>query len=221
MNMLVQYDAAMSALSTALNSRDVSIVLKGRDDLEHIKLRAKQVRDRQLLADATEFQMRVERWLGVLLQKAKEAGHLRDGRPGKVPEGETAPASLKDIGVDKKLSMKAQQAAALNKVAFDRAISEMREHMASGRAKHVSSISARHSPSIRKNCYSFPLADGTALGQVKLGKIRSRVESLIIELRILKAISERIGAAADALASVEDSIGAPTLDQIIKKAEMH
>jgi hypothetical protein len=131
----------------ALESREVGIVKASLDDLELIKVRAKQVRDRQLLADATEFQMRVERWLGALLQAAKNAGHLREGRPAK-PLAETLadappPASLKDIGVDKKLSMKAQRAAVMAAEDFEAAISAMRERMASGKAILVDPIQAR------------------------------------------------------------------------------
>jgi len=134
MTMLAHYDRAMAALATALKSTAVDVVLKSRDELDHVKLHAKQVRDRALLADATEFQMRVERWLGVLLQRAKEAGHLREGRPVKVSEGEIPPASLKDIGVDKKLSMQAQSAAKLSEDDFTAAITGMRSRMASGKA---------------------------------------------------------------------------------------
>ena len=97
MNMLTSYDQAMSALSTALQSKDVAVVLKGRRDIDLIKLRARQLRDRKLLADAMEFQMRVERWLGVLLINAKNEGHLRDGRPSR--SGEQRPATLAELGV--------------------------------------------------------------------------------------------------------------------------
>src|SRR5437868_6187289 len=104
MNMLAQYDRAMSALAVALKSTQVDVVLASRDELDHVKLHAKRVRNRELLADATEFQMRVERWLGVLLHKAEEAGQLaRKGRPTALETG-AKPATLDEIGVDRKLS---------------------------------------------------------------------------------------------------------------------
>jgi N6-adenosine-specific RNA methylase IME4 len=134
MNMLAQYDRAMSALAIALKSTSFDVVLASRDELDHIKLYANRVRDRQLLMDAIEYQMRVERWLGVLLSRAKDAGLIREGRPLKVPAGELPPASLKDIGVDAKLSMKAQKAAALAPDDFAAAIAGMRARMASGKA---------------------------------------------------------------------------------------
>jgi N6-adenosine-specific RNA methylase IME4 len=137
MNMLAQYDLAMSALATALQSTQVEIVLKSRDDLDHVKLHAKRVRDRQLLADAIEFQMRVERWLGVLLQRATEAGELAGkGRPKNLTGANAAalPVTLAEIGVDPKLSMRAKASADLCDEAFAEVIAGMRARMASGKA---------------------------------------------------------------------------------------
>jgi N6-adenosine-specific RNA methylase IME4/nitrogen regulatory protein PII len=137
MTMLAQYDSAMAALAKALASTQVDVVLKSRDDLDHVKLHAKRVRDRQLLADATEFQMRVERWLGVLLQRATEAGQLAGkGRPKTLAEtvGGMKPATLEEIGVDRKLSMRAKATAELEDEAFDEIIAGMRTRMASGKA---------------------------------------------------------------------------------------
>jgi N6-adenosine-specific RNA methylase IME4 len=144
MNMLAQYDAALSALAKALASTDVRVVLASRDELDHVKLHAKRVRDRQLLADATEYQMRVERWLGMLLERAEEAGYLRKsgerGRAcGRLDDVER-PATLKDIGIDKKLSMKSRKAAALELTKFDAVVADMRAKMASGKAILVDPI---------------------------------------------------------------------------------
>jgi N6-adenosine-specific RNA methylase IME4 len=142
MTMLASYDQAMAALSNALKSTHVQAVKSSFDDLELIKLRARQVRDRELLANATEFQMRVERWLGVLLARAKDEGHLRVGRPVKAPEGEMAPASLAELGVDKRLSVKAQRAADLAPDDFEDVIVQMRTRMASNKAILVDPIDA-------------------------------------------------------------------------------
>lgn len=223
MNMLTSYDQAMSALSNALHSKDVSVVLKNRADLDHIKLRARHVRDRKLLADATEFQMRVERWLGALLVEAKAAGHLREGRPLKVTaDAHDAPAAtLADIGVDRKLSMKVQQAAALAPAAFDAIIADMREKIAAGRAKVVAVMvggrQAKGRVEMRGSVYRFELLDGMPLGQVKLGNVRSRIERMKAELKILQAIGSRMGADFNGLATVEDSISETVLDQIVHR----
>jgi N6-adenosine-specific RNA methylase IME4 len=140
MNMLAQYDVAMSALATALQSTQVEIVLKSRDDLDHVKLHAKRVRDRDLLRDAVKFQMMVERWLGVLLQRAEEAGQLAGkGRP---KTGGQKPATLDEIGVDRKLSMRARASAALSDDEFAEVISGMCARMASGKAIIVDPVDA-------------------------------------------------------------------------------
>jgi N6-adenosine-specific RNA methylase IME4 len=142
MILVATYDRAMAVLAEALQATSVDRVMASRDDLEQIKLRARQIRDRALLADATEFQMRVERRLGALLAAAKDAGHLREGRPrkGETEDVAEAPATLKEIGVDKKLSMKAQRAAAMPQDEFDSVVTQMRLRMASGKAILVDPI---------------------------------------------------------------------------------
>ena len=142
MQLLAHYDRATSALAEALRSTTVDVVLDSLDDLEAVKSRARRVQDRALLANATEFQMRVERRLGELLAQAHQAGHLREGRPKKAADGELPPATLKDIGVDKKLSMKAQAAARLSEDEFDSVVLAMREKMAAGKAIMVDPINA-------------------------------------------------------------------------------
>jgi hypothetical protein len=221
--MLVQYDRAMKALSTALNSRDVSVVLQSRSDLELMKLRAKQLQDRELLSKATEFHMRVERWLGMLLIEARKAGQIRDGRRSK--DGDANRITLKEIGVDQKLSSKAQYAAALGDEAFEAAVTEMRASMAAGKAKLVNAVSsaekaARRRPSHENSSYGFLLECGTRLGSLKVGTLRSRIERLGLELRILEAVADRVGSISEnAMASIEESISEGSLDQMISAAQ--
>ena len=219
--MLVQFDLATKALSAALNSKDVSVVLQSRLDLELIKLRAKQLRDRELLADATEFQMRVERWLGVLLTDAKKRGWLKEGRRAKGDDPKRF--TLPDIGVDLKLSSRAQQAALLKGKAFETAITDMRSSMAGGRAKVVNVVQnaerkSRRRPSSFESCFGFLLENGTPLGHLKLGTLRSRVERLGIELNILKSILEQAGSINNPMLSVEESFSEEALDRIIRAA---
>jgi hypothetical protein len=227
MNMLTSYDQAMAVLSAALKSKDIVVVLKGRDDLDMIKLRARQLRDRQLLADATEFQMRVERWLGELLNEAVASGHLHGvGRRCK-EDWIDRPATLLEIGIDAKLSMKARHAAGLDQDAFNAAVSKMRARMASGKATLVHAVDhsrkgeKRHRASREKvPGFGFLLSDGTPLGHVKLGKLRSRIEQLSLDLKILAAISDHVGSGADALASVEESISEASVNKIVNEAKV-
>lgn len=143
MTMLVLYDQAMTAVAKALNSTDVNVVKTGLDDLGLIKLRAKQLRERQFVADAMALTMKVERHLGTLLQQLEEAGFLAT-RGGKVAAGAPKPATLKEIGVDPKLSMRARATAALDDDAFAEIITGMRNKMAMGRAIIVDPVDQAH-----------------------------------------------------------------------------
>ncbi len=137
MTMLAQYERARAALAEATK---VEEVLSIRDELAHVKLYARQIRDRALLADASEFQLRAERRLGVLLAAAKEAGQLVErGRRKLAAEAkpDDVPATLEEIGVDKRLSASAQKQAALSDVDFESAVQATRERVISGRAKIV------------------------------------------------------------------------------------
>jgi len=140
MTMLAQYEIARQALAEAATVHDV---LSIRDELQFIKLHAQQIRDRVLLAEAMAFQLRCERRLGVLLQAAEEAGQLaRKGGRQKSTGDEPAPATLAEIGVDRKLSMKAKNAAALDDDSFEALVAGVRENVASSKAIVVDPVKA-------------------------------------------------------------------------------
>lgn len=142
MTTLVQYERARAALAEATR---VDQVLSLRDEVGHIRLYARQIRDRALMADAAEFQLRVERRLGTLLTAAKEAGQIQDGRPKKrAPEPENGSeqepfprVTLAEAGVDKKLSSTAQKHASISEQAFEAMVQATRERVIAGRAKII------------------------------------------------------------------------------------
>ncbi|QOG23775.1 hypothetical protein FOM02_26830 [Bradyrhizobium sp. SEMIA] len=84
--------------------------------------------------------MRAERRLGVLLAAAKEAGQIAEGRKRKDGAGERI--TLPDIGVDRKLSAKAQKAAALDDDVFEQLTESARDKIKSGGAILVDPIQA-------------------------------------------------------------------------------
>jgi N6-adenosine-specific RNA methylase IME4 len=139
MTMLAAYDRARIALADAVRVDEVMAI---RDELEHVKLYARQIQDKALLADATIFQMRAERRLGILLAAAKEAGQIVEGRIAKGRRVEPNPdrVTLKEIGVDKKLSARAQKAAALADGAFEQLAESARDKIKSGGAILVDPI---------------------------------------------------------------------------------
>lgn len=147
MTMLAAYDRARGALAQALAATQVRTVLASRAELDHIKLHAQQVRDRLLLIEAIECQMWVERRLGAMLEAAQAAGHLYSGGRPRKAEGAVGPATLKEIGVDPKLSMKAQRAAAMPEDEFRGAVEEMRQRMAANKAILVDPVAAHEKAS--------------------------------------------------------------------------
>lgn len=136
MSTLAQYDRARAALAQAVQIDDVIPLL---DEFELAKLRAKQIKDQALLADATEFQLRAERRLGEIITAAKAAGLFRQGRqPEKKSNGDFIERpTLTEAGIDTKLSSRAQGRASISEQAFENMVNATRERIASGKAKII------------------------------------------------------------------------------------
>ena len=119
----------------------VDEVVSIRNEAEQLRVAGRQARDRTLTANAVELQLRSERRLGELLIRAREAGQLGRGRIGKrngsgaepLP-GEPQRVSLEEAGIDKKLSMKAQQLAQKAGPLFEQVIAEARARIEAGKA---------------------------------------------------------------------------------------
>jgi hypothetical protein len=126
--------AVCRALTEAKTFDDVRTVA---DDIEHLKLYGRQIKDRTLIAEATVLHARAERQMGQLLRDADERGLIGRGRPKKrdaenVPGGEHF--TLEEAGIDRKLSSRAQKLAALPEVAFEQELDLIRERIVSGSA---------------------------------------------------------------------------------------
>jgi N6-adenosine-specific RNA methylase IME4 len=139
MTALIQYERARAALADATK---VEEILPLKAEVEHLKLYARQIQDRVLLAEAHAFQVRVERKLGLVIQAAKEAGQIAEGRPKKRPENCSASeqfprVTLDEVGIDRKLSSRAQRLASISERAVEAVIEDMRARVAGGAAKVV------------------------------------------------------------------------------------
>jgi len=144
MTLLAAYDRARAAIAEA---RTVKATLEVRGQIEHLKLYAKQVQDRELLAEATELQLRAERHLGEQLAAAEKAGELRvPGERGKAKaapaDDAPRPATLQEIGVDRKLSASARRAAALGEEDFETIVAGARDKVKSGNAILIDPVKA-------------------------------------------------------------------------------
>jgi hypothetical protein len=139
---LALYEHAREAIAAAVNFDEVT---KIRSDAERAKAYARIAKDRKLAADAQEIIARAERKLGILLRKVKESGQLsQGGRPSErsnLSEPETSsdgepvfdqtPFTLAELGISKKLSMRAQQLAELDDGTFETNIAATREKILS------------------------------------------------------------------------------------------
>jgi len=135
---LVKYDAACKAIAEC---KMVDEVKKFVDVAEATRAYAKQAKNKQLEVDAAEIRFRAERRLGELLKLQKEkGGGLNVGRRGQLrgkdssggakaepPEDPTP--TLAELGIDKKLSSRAQKIAAVKEDVFESEIAQWRERV--------------------------------------------------------------------------------------------
>lgn len=135
------YDHALDALAKAVRVDEAKDI---HDHAERLRFVARQARNKQALADASELMLRAERRLGELIGVAKAHGQLREGRPRKGENGsgsEQFPAvSLADAGIDRKLSSSSQKLAAYDPARFDAYIADARSKILGGRAIVVNPV---------------------------------------------------------------------------------
>lgn len=129
------YDAACQALADASQIQDVLPLL---DQIAHVKLHARKVKDRDLMADAAALQQQAERRLGQIIAAARDAGHFTQGHRAKNPPADfLTRATLTEVGVTVQLSSKAQKLATIDDVEFQAVNQALRERIKSGAAKLV------------------------------------------------------------------------------------
>lgn len=127
---LTRYEAAKRAIAEAKAVDEVKSIA---DKAAAIKAYARQVNDRQMELDASEIRIRAERRLGEMLDEQKRTvGFATGGRPYQSTptqkEGVETTPTLADVGIDYKLSSRAQAIAAIPEQDFETALSEHRDN---------------------------------------------------------------------------------------------
>jgi N6-adenosine-specific RNA methylase IME4 len=140
---LARYEAAERAIAAA---EAVDEVLEIRSQAEAWRAYAKQAKNRDLEIKAARIRFRAEKRLGEMLIQAKAAGHISRGQP---PKDQKNPAdteefsdeapitrvTLREAGIDHKLSSRAQRLAAMDAAEFEAALERQAEEMRSGQAR--------------------------------------------------------------------------------------
>ena len=126
MTQLAKYEMARSALAEA---RSVDEVKDIRDKSEAMRAYARMAKDTQLEIDATELRLRAERRLGIMLS---QQDFHKGGRPSKTGSSGEPVLTLADVGIDKKMSSRAQRIGGIGEQAFEEMVESVRGRIAKG-----------------------------------------------------------------------------------------
>lgn len=129
MTALIRYEAAKAALAEC---RTVDEVKDIHDKAEAVRVYARISEDVQLEMDAAEIRVRAERRMGILL---REMNLHQGGKPSKNQTGDrsepvTTTQKLKEMGVSKRLSSRAQKVGGIADQAFEVMVAGLRARMA-------------------------------------------------------------------------------------------
>lgn len=138
MSPLAKYDDVCRAIAEA---KSFDAVRNIHDEMEHVKLYGRRVKDKHLIAEATEYQIRAEVRLGELLSEAERLGWIGRGRPKEnVPNPEHF--TLEEAGIDRKMSARAKKLAALSEEDRQQGIKDVRERIISGKSTIINGARA-------------------------------------------------------------------------------
>jgi len=146
MTELVKYEAAKVAIAEA---KSVDEVKKIHDVAAAMKAYAKQANDRQMECDASEIRIRAERRLGEMIRTQKETVGLNTGGWGNREscstntEPQDVKPTLADVGIDKKLSSRAQAIAAIPEDDFEETLAEHREEQQAVTARTMETLARK------------------------------------------------------------------------------
>ncbi|WLB43040.1 hypothetical protein QIH93_21060 [Bradyrhizobium ottawaense] len=131
MTALVRYEAARRALAEAVAVDEVMAI---HDQAEAMRHAMRIAGDKALEIQAAQIRFRAERRLGELIAAQKQTVGLNRGalRRGSQSEQRDERPTLAEVGIDRKLSSKAQRLAAMDAAAFEQAMEEHAKQMRAG-----------------------------------------------------------------------------------------
>jgi len=129
MTALLRYDAACRSLAEAVDLDEVRLM---RDQADALRAAARIAKNKEPEVQFAEIRLRAERRLGEIIKDQKAAEGLNQGdlRRGCQMEPRDERPRLEDLGVDKKLSSRAQKLAAIPLEKFEAMLGMWRERVA-------------------------------------------------------------------------------------------
>lgn len=211
MTELMIYSAACLAVSNAKTVDDARDIA---DKAEAMRVYARRAKNRELELDAAEIRIRAERRLGELLIELKDSAVLSSGgRPSL--SADRSRVTLKSLGVDQKLSMKAQQLARIDPSRFEAQLCAIRQGSSDARRPRKMGLGV--SCGDLASPYEFRVLGRTRLGSIAAGEIDGLLMALDFQAALLRSIVNHCRP-GDSLASVEDLIGPETLLRLMSAA---
>ena len=173
MTQLVRYETALSALAECRRIDEVKDI---RDKAEAMRAYGRMANDVQLEMDAADLRLRAERRLGIMLDEAKREGRLRTGparkaEPIGADEEPIERITLDDLGIDKKLSARAQRVGGIAERAFEAMVERTRQRIADGAGKVNFDVSTEDKKQKRANREKLLAGMQCALPTKKYGVI--------------------------------------------------
>jgi N6-adenosine-specific RNA methylase IME4 len=165
---VLKYDEACRMLAEAAA---VDEVLDMRSKADALRIYARQAKNRDMEINAAQIRVRAERRLGEMLIQQRESVGLATGAAGigkaasAVPEEySTQPMTLAEVGIDRKLSSRAQRIAEIGPVRFEALMAMMREQAGEGRViVDVLKIDAENEQRQKRRDLAAAMSHATAL----------------------------------------------------------
>lgn len=209
MTALTKYEAARGALAAC---KSVDEVKGWSDQAAATQAYARMAKDKGLEVDAAEIRIRAERRLGEMLRDQKASGGF--ARPGRKTIGSvkepisqhsenTEPITLAEVGIDKKLSSRAQKLAAVPAAEFENEVADWRGKVEEEGARVTARLEAAGAKAIEGAPDDFSEADHEADRRADMAADYEAMCKIIDEDDRLAAAMDQIRAAGAKYAILE------------------